>query len=464
MIVRIFRSGISKGESPINYLMGDMDHAGQPRYVKPEVLAGDPQTTIEVINGIQRKHKYISGCLSFRDSEKPSREQLLEIIDDFKATFCPGLTSNHFNSLFILHQDKGNTEVHFVIPTQELTSGRRMNIHPPGKANLEFFEAYTRVTNQRMGYAQIVPDPLKMAFSDFERKTPLGRKEHSDKRWVHRNLVKAVAEGAIQNRDDLCRYLDEEFGITVIRQGDDYLSVKFPGAQKAKRLRGPLYSSDADYQSLLEQSETAKQPKYLTKKEFESEKTRLSQFTQERRQFNEQTYLAARKIRRLVRSHTSLKPANPAAKTTITTRSPAMKSTIHLPVVKSMILRALAVAREEVHVKFQPIRPVQIVQPKSRQAAMHNINALREKAFGKTLPEIQTGLAELMMAITEVEVSLGEAISKLSDAETPEKAEKLRQRIILLQLELDKLHAQKMMLPVQGQNDELSQMWRKKSG
>ncbi|QBP73868.1 relaxase [Herbaspirillum huttiense] len=461
MIVRIFRSGISSGESPVNYLLGDVDPAGQSRSVAPEVLAGDPQTTIDVINSIQRKHKYISGCLSFRDSEKPSREKLLEVIDDFKATFCPGLTSNHFNSLFVLHQDKGNTEVHFVIPTQELTSGRRMNIHPPGKANLEFFEAYTRVTNHRMGYAQIVPNPLKMAFSDFERKTPLGRREQSDKRWVHRNLVKAVVEGTIQNRDDLCRYLDEEFGITVTRQGDDYLSVKFPGGQKAKRLRGPLYSSDADYQSLLEQSEIAKQPKYLTKKEFESEKTCLSQFIQERRQFNEQTYLAARKIRRLVRSHASLKPVNPAANTTITTRSPAMKNTIHLPVIKSMILRALAIAREEVHVPFQPVR---IVQPKTRKATMHNINALREKAFGQTSPEIQTGLADLMMAIAEVEVSLGETISKLSDAETPEKAEKLRQRIIHLQLELDKLNAQKVMLPVQGLNDELNQIWRKKSG
>lgn len=462
MIVRIFRSGISRGESPVNYLLGDVDHVGQPRSVKPEVLAGDPQTTIEVINSIQRKHKYISGCLSFRDSEKPTREQMLEIIDDFKATFCPGLTSNHFNSLFVLHQDKGNTEIHFVIPTQELTSGRRMNIHPPGKANLEFFEAYTRVTNHRMGYAQIVPDPLKMAFSNFERKTPLGRKEQSDKRWVHRHLVKAVAEGTIQNRDDLCRYLDEELGIAITRQGDDYLSVKFPGAQKAKRLRGPLYSRDADYRSLLEQSKTAKQPKYLTEKEFEVEKTRLNQFIQEHRQFNEQTYLTARKIRRLVKPHASFKSANPAANTTITTRSPAMKNTIHLPVIKSMILRALAVAREEVHVTYQPVRPAQVVQPKSRKATMHNINALREKAFGKTSPEIQTGLAELMMAITEVEISLGEAISKLSDAETPEKAEKLRQRIIHLQLELDKLNAQKMILSVQDETPDWGQTLRKK--
>lgn len=125
-----------------------------------------------------------------------------------------------------------------------------------------------------------------------------------------------------------------------------------------------------------------------------------------------------------------------------------MKNTTHLPVIKSMILRALAVAREEVHAPFQPARPVQVVQPKTRKEAMHNINALREKAFGKTSPEIQTGLAELMMAITEVEVSLGEAISKLSDAETPEMAEELRQRIIKLQLELERLEREKIHLPV----------------
>jgi len=34
------------------------------------------------------------------------------------------------------------------------------------------------------------------------------------------------------------------------RQGQDYLSVKMPGATKAMRLRGPLFEAGTDYRSL----------------------------------------------------------------------------------------------------------------------------------------------------------------------------------------------------------------------
>lgn len=453
MIVRLFHSGISKGESPVNYLLGDVDHQGQPRAVKPEVLVGDPQTTIAVINSIDRKYKYTSGCLSFRDLEKPTREQMLEIIDDFKATFCPGLTSNHFNSLFVLHQDKGNTEIHFVIPAQELTSGRRMNIHPPGQHNLEFFKAYTCVTNHKLGYAQIVPDPMKMAFSDFERKTPEGRKEQSDKRWVHQHVIKAVANGTIQNRDDLCRYLDEDLGITVTRQGEDYISVKFPGAQKAKRFRGNLYCKDVDYRSLLAQSVAAKQPKYLTDKEFSAERGRLAEFIQEREQFNKQNYLSLRPIRRLAKPYRPVRVVQPASQTKTITRSPNMRNTIELPVVRRMILQALMIARERAQEPAKPVQVVPVVQANPRKV-IHNIKGLREKAWGRTSPEIQTGFAELVMSITELEISLYEAMGDFAYAEG-EKAEKLKQRIIQLQLQLAKLHAQKEKMPVQDEEQEM---------
>ena len=60
MIIRIFKSGATKkggGESPVKYLLSNTDHAGNERAVKPEVLEGNPQTTIDVINSIQRKNK-----------------------------------------------------------------------------------------------------------------------------------------------------------------------------------------------------------------------------------------------------------------------------------------------------------------------------------------------------------------------------------------------------------------------
>ena len=41
MMVRIFRSGTSCGKSPVEYIMGNTDHSGEKRSVKPEILSGD---------------------------------------------------------------------------------------------------------------------------------------------------------------------------------------------------------------------------------------------------------------------------------------------------------------------------------------------------------------------------------------------------------------------------------------
>ncbi|WP_409259252.1 relaxase/mobilization nuclease domain-containing protein [Paraburkholderia sp. HC6.4b] len=80
----------------------------------------------------------MSGAIAFRDTERPTREQLHGVIRTFKETFCPGFSGDQFNSLFVLHEDKGNTEVHFVVPMIEFASGRgkRINIHPPGGQNV----------------------------------------------------------------------------------------------------------------------------------------------------------------------------------------------------------------------------------------------------------------------------------------------------------------------------------------
>ena len=253
MIVRIFNSGTSGGESPVRYLLSDTDHTGEQRSVEPEVLSGRPELTIATINSITRKHKYVSGAIAFRDHEQPSREQIMDIIGRFKETVCPGLDARHYNSLFVLHRDKGNTEIHFVVPSLELTTGRRLSIHPPGPRNIALYDAFTKVVNHELGYEQIIPDPLKLALSDFERKVPEGQRDRSNKLHLHKHLAHAIRRGEITNRDQLCQHLEEQFGVDITRKGADYISVKFPGSQKAKRMRGPLYRADADYAQLLEQ-------------------------------------------------------------------------------------------------------------------------------------------------------------------------------------------------------------------
>lgn len=433
MIVRIFKSGVSNGESPVKYLLGNTNHAGNERAVKPEVLEGNPQTTIDVINSIQRKYKYISGCISFRDSEKPTRSQLYEIIDDFKKTFCPGLTGDNFNSLFVLHQDKGNTEIHFVFPNQILANsahgaGRRFNIHPPGKQNIQFFESFVKVTNQKLGYAQIIQDPLKIAFTDFERKTPEGRKDKSNKRWIQQSIIKAIHKGDIKNRDDLCKHLDENLGVTVTRQGKDYLSVKLPGALKAKRLRGALYGENADYQKLIAKSVASKQPQYLNPTEFKAEQIKLDTFIHAREQFNIKAYLTPRPMRRFA------KQVNPIL--TTTTRRNPMAKTNHLTLMKRIILEALLTTRK----KSAPPTPPRVMP--DMKTTMSNVASIRDKALGVKKSPATLNLEALKMTIAEVETSMHKAIGEMSHAKNPIEAARLQQRVIQLKIQLEKLYAE----------------------
>ncbi|MEZ2298003.1 hypothetical protein [Variovorax sp. RCC_210] len=206
MIVRIFKSGTSNGEAPVNYLLSMKDHTGQPRDVAPEVLEGHPATTISVINAIQRKHRYVSGVLAFRDDEKPTRAQMYEVIDSFKKTVAPGLSDRQFNSLFVLHTEKSNVEVHFIFPMTsfcESSRGKRLNVHPPGARNLALYEAFTQVTNHKLGYGQVVPDTMRAAISVTDRKLPSSKGKRRSAHLLQHEIVQAVQAGQVKNRKEL---------------------------------------------------------------------------------------------------------------------------------------------------------------------------------------------------------------------------------------------------------------------
>ncbi len=112
MIVKFFRSGISKGESPINYLIGsDRDRPGA------RVMMGDPDLIIRIINSTKFTKKYTSGVLSFSESDI-SDELLMIVMLDFEKTILPGISPSEYSFLWVKHEDKGRVELHFVIPSR----------------------------------------------------------------------------------------------------------------------------------------------------------------------------------------------------------------------------------------------------------------------------------------------------------------------------------------------------------
>ncbi|MGR3909249.1 relaxase/mobilization nuclease domain-containing protein [Burkholderia sp. SR8] len=429
MIVRIFKSGTSGGESPVRYLLSDIDHAGQKRSVEPEVLGGSPDLTIATINTITRKHKYVSGAIAFRDQEQPSREQIMNIIGRFKETVCPGLDARHYNSLFVLHRDKGNTEIHFVVPSLELTTGRRLSIHPPGPRNIALYDAFTKVSNHEFGYDQVIPDPLKLALSDFERKVPEAQRDRSNKLHLHKHLARSIRRGEITNRDQLCQHLEEQFGVTITRKGADYISVKFPGSQRAKRMRGPLYRADADYAQLLEQYRRPP-PARLTDTEYRKHKTVLAELVAERKQFFAAAYLQPRQLR-AHKARATLRP-RPMRHRPSTPHNYKETKTMHpeLNAIKRVASDALSVARQ-----IRAERPV--FTPAHRAAVAGRIQHLRDQVYQSSKSDLSEYAAmdtahEVEGALGEIESDISAATADVNHAKTPEQRRKAEERVAKL--------------------------------
>jgi hypothetical protein len=276
MNITIFPTGTSGAESAVKYLLSDIDHEKKVRSVLPELLFGDPDTFSEIANATNRKHKYTSGVISFRDNENITKEQMHSLVSAFRSTFLPGLKPDtNYSDLWVIHRDKSNIELHFLYANTELTTGSQLVIHPPGQKNIDFFNAFVSVCNHHFGFAQVVPDPLKIALKGFEAKSPNGKRDKKAKNNLSTVLRNEILDGFITNRNQLIGYLKRN-NIDVSTIGSDFITVKLPGSNKNTRLKGPLFKKDSNYDELIEQHKLSKIPKYLTENEAKNVTNKLS--------------------------------------------------------------------------------------------------------------------------------------------------------------------------------------------
>lgn len=294
MNVTIFPTGTGSAQSAVNYLLSDVDHNNNKRLVDPEILYGDPESFVAIANATSRKHKYTSGVIAFRDSETLSDRQIDEVIKSFRATFLPGLeTDKNYADFWVAHREKGNLELHFLYANTELTSGSQLNIHPPGDKNIQFFNTFVSVTNDALGFAQVVADPLKIALKPFEAKSPKGADSKQTKQELSTKLHAHILNGKIKDRNQLIGFLTKN-DVQIAMVTDDYITVKLPGSQKNQRLRGPLFEKKSDYKELVKQHHESKIPKFLTPNEGQAQQAKLAQFIKERSAFNHQRYLSSK--------------------------------------------------------------------------------------------------------------------------------------------------------------------------
>jgi len=247
-----FASGGRGGGAEIAAYLTAADREGRG-HAPPEVVRGDMDRTRELIDSIERKWSYTHGVLSFALEDTPSKEQQEEAMDVFERLAFAGMDPEQYDITWVRHQhtEGGRVELHFVTPRMELSTGKALNVAPPG---WERSYAPLRDTlNWSQGWAR--PD-------DADRATELHRApERADdgfrlregREGIHAYLTALVAAERVTDRGSMVLAL-QEAGLQVPRQGKDYLTVHDPDSGEKFRMKGRIYEKEWTYDRELDRA------------------------------------------------------------------------------------------------------------------------------------------------------------------------------------------------------------------
>ena len=368
-----------------------------------------------------------------------------EVIWSFKNTVAPGLDDDQFNSLWVLHRDKGNTDLHFLLAMTHLPTGRRWNPHPPGEKNLALYRQFVSVMNETLGYAQVTPNPLHAMLGDFEHKAPKGKEKHRRTQLLMKEIGRAIQTGTVANRNALCGFLDEELGATVTRQGRDYISVRLPGTERAIRLKGAVFQQDADYRTMRGASSGKPRPVKLTGLEFQQAHRALHELVQERQAFNEKAYQPRTSLPRQKRAQL------------LTTRTTTKEKTMPIKTIKHIISEALTVVRQADAERIAETKTERTLALPDKATAIKNIAQTRQNATSTAQEAPSTAMDqihELEAAIGSMQLGVDAATADVVNAHSPDARKKAEQRLAGLLKQMARLQHQ-LLLAKQRQINEV---------
>lgn len=208
MMIRFFKHGQGSGRPAINYLLAeevpgyDSERKRIPGEVEirnplPEVLRGDAERTVHLIDSIARKWRYTSGVVAFATEDQPSEAELDAVMDGFERAAFAGLETDQYDCLWVRHVHKGNVELHFIVPRTELYDGASFNIAPPRSES--YFNAFRDYWNCLKGWASPNdPDRRRMLKPVFESK------DRAEIRTaIREHIVAKIEIGKVRNHQDV---------------------------------------------------------------------------------------------------------------------------------------------------------------------------------------------------------------------------------------------------------------------
>ena len=253
MIISFFSTGTGGGAAPVDYLIArevlayDENHNlirddnGQPqtkiRDPLPEVLYGNPDQTRDLIDASPNKWSYTAGVISFADNDYPSPAAQQEAIELFEALAFAGLDRDQYDCLWVRHSHEGNVELHFCAPRLELSTGKALNIAPPGHENA--FSSLRDLLNKTHDWV----DPLDPERAREVRATIEAPTRAQGREALHDWILDQISVGTIADRASMIDALTDA-GFDIPRASKNYITAQDPDTGERWRLKGEIFHDD----------------------------------------------------------------------------------------------------------------------------------------------------------------------------------------------------------------------------
>ena len=242
-----------------DYLLKDKEQPDGKR-LGAEVLRGDIDNQAMLIDSLDFKQKYTSGCLSFTEiAEEVTQEQKNALMDGFEQTIRAGLDVDRVSVSWIEHRDKGRLELNFVFANVDLEHGRAFQpyVHSVDKRRVN---AWKDMQNIEHGFTD-PNDPANKRL--MAQRDNLPRDIKDARQAITDGLKALVVEGVITNRADVIQALTDG-GFEIARETDKAISIKNPDptAKRNIRLTGGLYERGFKFSREVQSEVTAASESY----------------------------------------------------------------------------------------------------------------------------------------------------------------------------------------------------------
>ena len=259
MIVKFFTHGTGGSKGVFDYLLNDKEQPDGKR-LGAKILRGDIANQALLIDSLDFKQKYTSGCLSFTETaDEVTTEQKNALMDGFEETIRAGLDVDRVSVSWIEHRDKGRLELNFVFADVDLEHGRAFQpyIHYQDKRRVN---AWKDMQNIEYGFTD-PNDPANKRL--MAQRDNLPRDIKDARQAITDGLKALVVEGVITNRDDVIRALTDG-GFEIARETDKAISIKNPDptAKRNIRLTGGLYERGFKFSREFQSEVTAASESY----------------------------------------------------------------------------------------------------------------------------------------------------------------------------------------------------------